>query len=52
MRRLRCFLGFHEWRRSRFVVLGQRVADFNCVHCMKWRDGERPTILPQTEKGS
>jgi hypothetical protein len=40
VKRLWCLLGFHDWRRSRFVVLGQRVADFNCTRCNKWKDGE------------
>jgi hypothetical protein len=40
MKRLLCFLGFHEWQRSRFVMLNARVADFHCTRCRKWRDGE------------
>jgi hypothetical protein len=43
IKRLKCLLGFHDWRRSMFVVLGSRVADFHCTRCRKWRDGETAT---------
>jgi len=43
IKRLCCLLGFHDWRRSRFVALNSRVADFNCTRCGKWRDGEKAT---------
>jgi len=31
--RIKCWLGFHQWRRSRFVALGQRTANLVCVRC-------------------
>lgn len=40
VRTLSCLVGFHDWRRSRFVALNERVAGFMCTRCNKWRDGE------------
>lgn len=40
MGRLLCLLGFHDFRRSRFVALNSRVADFRCTRCWKWRSGD------------
>jgi hypothetical protein len=33
--RLRCLVGLHDWRRSQFVALNQRAANFVCRRCDK-----------------
>lgn len=38
--RLKCLLGLHDWRRSRFVALNEPAAGFMCTRCNKWRFGE------------
>jgi len=40
IRKILCFIGRHEWRRSKFVALNSRVANWVCVHCDKQIDGE------------
>lgn len=35
MRRILCMLGFHRWRRSKFVALNCRVAPLVCQRCGK-----------------
>lgn len=37
---IKCFLGFHKWKRSRFVALNERTAGFICDRCHRWKDGE------------
>lgn len=35
--RLRCLLGFHQWRRSKFVALNCIEADVICARCGKFK---------------
>lgn len=37
--RLLCFIGRHDWRRSRFVALNARVANLVCDRCHKQKEG-------------
>lgn len=49
--RVKCLLGLHDWRRSRFIALNERVAGFICSRCYKWREGEDQRISKVHQKG-
>lgn len=38
--RIQCLLGFHDWKRSRFVALNARVANLVCQRCHKQKEGD------------
>lgn len=40
MGRILCMIGFHHWRRSKFVALNCRVANLVCQRCGKQREAE------------
>ena len=33
--RLKCWLGYHEWKLCRFFALGSRGPSYQCIHCNK-----------------
>jgi hypothetical protein len=39
MTRLLCLFGFHAWRQSRFVALGQLGSSWVCQRCHKHVEG-------------
>lgn len=49
--RVKCLLGLHDYRRSRFIALNERVAGFICGRCHKWREGEDQRISKAHQKG-
>lgn len=35
IKRIKCWLGLHEWQPSRYVRLGSTGATYHCRHCYK-----------------
>lgn len=38
--KLKCLIGLHDWRRSRFVALNERTANLVCQRCWKQKEDE------------
>lgn len=40
LERLLCALGFHKFKRSKFVALNSRTANLVCTRCYKQREAD------------